>query len=197
MRLIYCLLALLAALTLDRPAAAADRFDALVEGKGPDVILIPGLASSPTVWDATTAALKGSHRVHRLRIAGFAGAPAAGNAEGAVVAPLAEAVAGYIAKNKLKAPAVIGHSLGGETALMLAARHPQAVGRVMVVDALPFYSLLINPAATVDSVRPQAEAMRDMLLRQTPEQAAAAQGAIMARMIKTPVATWWRGRCTS
>lgn len=163
----------------------APRFTVTVEGRGPDVILIPGLASSSAVWDATAERLKAGHRVHRIQVAGFAGAPAAGNTAGPVVAPLAEALAAYIAANRLHAPAIIGHSLGGETALMLAARHPEAVGRVMVVDALPFYSLLINPAATPETIRPQADEMRDGLLAQNDEQAAAGAAATVARLIRT------------
>ncbi|HEX8365936.1 MAG TPA: alpha/beta hydrolase [Allosphingosinicella sp.] len=161
------------------------RFTVTVVGSGPDVILIPGLASSAAVWDATAERLKARHRVHLVQVAGFAGAPAAGNDHGLVVAPLAEALADYIARNRLEAPALIGHSLGGEAALMLAARHPEAVGRVMTVDSLPFYSLLFNPAATVDSVRLQADAMRAALLAQTEEQAAAGAEASIARLVRT------------
>jgi pimeloyl-ACP methyl ester carboxylesterase len=169
-------------------AAPPPRFTVEVQGKGPDVILIPGLASSAAVWDETAARLKATHRVHIVQVAGFAGAPAAGNAQGVVAAPLAEALADYIAAHKLKAPAVIGHSLGGEVALMLAARHPASVGRVMAVDALPFYSLLFSPAASVETVRPQADAMRDALLAQTPEQATAGTAASIARLVKTEAA---------
>ncbi|MEA3016675.1 MAG: hypothetical protein QOI38_1397 [Sphingomonadales bacterium] len=167
---------------------APPRFTVTVQGSGPDVILIPGLSSSAAVWDATAERLKARHRVHLVQVAGFAGAPVAGNAEGLVVAPLADALAAYITEHRLRAPAVIGHSLGGETALMLAARHPEAVGRVMAVDSLPFYSLLFNPAATVESVRPQADAMRAALLGQSDDQAAAAVTASMARLVRTEAA---------
>lgn len=167
---------------------AAPRFTVTVQGSGPDVILIPGLASSTAVWDATAARLRTRHRVHLVQVAGFAGAPVAGNAEGPIVEPLVEALAAYIRDNRLRAPAVIGHSLGGETALMLAARHPEAVGRVMAVDSLPFYSLLFNPTATVEAVRPQADAMRDALLAQTDAQAAAAAEGSIARLVRTEAA---------
>ena len=166
-------------------APAAPRFTVTVEGEGPDVILIPGLASSSAVWEATAARLRGHYRVHLIQVSGFAGAPAAGNAEGLVAAPLAEALAAYIGEQHLRAPAVIGHSLGGETGLMLAARHPALVGRLMAVDALPFYSLLFNPAATPETVRPQADQMRDMLLGMSPEQAQTAGAAAIARLVKT------------
>lgn len=187
MRLIAMLLAFCAFLTLS-PAHAADRIRVTVEGQGPDVILIPGLASSQQVWDATAARLRATHRVHRVRMAGFAGEPAAGNAQGEVVAPSVEEIAAYILANRLDRPAVIGHSLGGAAGLMLAARHPDLVGRVMVVDALPFYSLIMNPAATVDTVRPQAQMMRDMVAAQTDAQAAASQPAMIARLIRSEAA---------
>ncbi|HWT51701.1 MAG TPA: alpha/beta hydrolase, partial [Caulobacter sp.] len=53
-------------------AHAADRMTVTVTGKGPDVILIPGLASSGAVWDATVKQLSTTHRVHVVQVVGFA-----------------------------------------------------------------------------------------------------------------------------
>jgi pimeloyl-ACP methyl ester carboxylesterase len=167
---------------------ASDRFRVVVEGSGPDVILIPGLSSSAAVWNNTAKQLKPNHRVHRIQVAGFAGEPTGSNAEGLVVSELAADLAEYIKSKKMKAPAIIGHSLGGETALMIAARHPCLVGSVMTVDSLPFYSLLFNPAATASSVRPQADAIRDRLLSQSDEEATAAAGPALGRLIKSELA---------
>lgn len=182
-----------AALLLPLAAGAAmagepTRFTVEVRGKGPDIILIPGLVSSRDVWTATAKQLEGRYRVHLVQVAGFAGAPAAGNAEGPVVEPLADELVGYIAANHLDHPAIIGHSMGGFTALMIAAHHPDSVGRVMVVDALPFFSVLFGPTATVESVTPQAARFRDALIAQTPEAFAAGQPQTMATLIKTPAA---------
>ena len=105
-----------------------------------------------------------------------------------MVAPFVEELAAYIEDEKLQRPAVIGHSLGGEAAVMLAARHPEAVARVMIVDAFPFYPLSMNPAATVEWVRPIADGMKAQLLAQTPEQFASGQETSLARLIKSDAA---------
>ena len=170
-----------------RAAAPSDgRMTVTVTGKGPDVILIPGLASSAAVWDETVKQLAPTHRVHVVQVAGFAGAPVAGNAEGPVVEPLVEAVDAYIKANHLKSPAVIGHSMGGFTGLMLVARHPQDVSRLLIVDSLPFFSSLFSPTATAESMKPQAAAMRDATIAMSPDAFASQQSMTMQRMIKSP-----------
>jgi len=165
--------------------ATADRIAVTVTGHGPDVILIPGLASSAHVWDATVAALAPHYRVHVVQVAGFAGAPAGANASGPVMAPTLDAIHGYIVAHHLKAPAVIGHSLGGLMAMKLAIDHPADVGRVMIVDSLPFYGMMMGPQATVTQAEPQAAAMRDRLLKGSQEDYAAFEPVMMRRLVKS------------
>lgn len=127
----------LAGLVAEEAAAfASTRLTVQVRGQGPDVILIPGLTNGRAVWDGLVKALPG-YRWHLVQVAGFAGDPARGNAEGQVVASVAGDIARYIAEAKLAAPAVIGHSMGGIVAMMVAARFPARVGKVMAVDILP------------------------------------------------------------
>ena len=125
---------------LAAPAAAApfkpSRISVTVRGSGPDVILIPGLSASRGVWNGTVAAVPG-YRYHLVQIAGFAGTPAAGNSAGRVAAPVADEIARYMSAHRLDRPAVVGHSMGGSIAMMIGARHPNAAGRLMVVDMLP------------------------------------------------------------
>src|SRR4051812_9971205 len=134
--LAFLLLFLVAGSAQAGSAFAPTRFSVEVTGSGPDVILIPGLTASKEIWRGTVTAVPG-YRYHLIQVAGFAGAPARGNARGNVVAPLAEEIARYIQAGKLRKPAIVGHSMGGTLALMVAARHPALVGRVMVVDMLP------------------------------------------------------------
>jgi pimeloyl-ACP methyl ester carboxylesterase len=112
------------------------RFSVEVSGTGPDVILIPGLSAGRNVWAAMVRAVPG-FRYHLIQVAGFAGDPPRGNVRGPVVAPLATELARYIEEQGLRRPAIVGHSMGGTLAMMLAADRPRLVGKVMVVDMLP------------------------------------------------------------
>lgn len=153
-----------------------------------DVILIPGLSSSPHVWDLLTDELKGRYRVHRIHVQGFAGAPAEDNAEGPVSAPVAEDLARYIREQGLEKPAVIGHSMGGTIGMMLAARHPDSVGRLMVVDMVPFMGAMFGAPGTnptAQSVAPMADQIY-AAMSQGPEEAYRQQAAAtVTSMIKT------------
>jgi len=174
-----------AATPVATPAAASDRITVTVTGQGPDVILIPGLASSGHVWDATVAHIAAHHRVHVVQVAGFAGTPAGANASGPVFEPVVEAVHAYVAANHLQGAAVIGHSLGGTIALRLAIAHPGDAGRIMIVDSLPYVGMMFGPQMTVAMVQPQATMIRDKTVSDTQEAYAAAEPGQMARLIKS------------
>lgn len=138
------------------PAFTSDRLSVEVLGAGRDVIFIPGYASSREVWRAEAERLSATHRVHMVQLAGFAGEPW-GHGDGPFVQPVIDEMARYIDEAGLEAPAVIGHSMGGMSALMLAQQYPALVGKVMSVDSLPFFSALFGPQVTVDIARPFAE----------------------------------------
>ena len=154
-------LALGAAALIPAPAQAfaSNRITVTVQGAGPDVILIHGVDSATSVWTSSLRALAG-HRCHLVQIAGFSGFPARGNAAGAIVKPVADEIARYIAEAKLTRPAVIGHSMGGTIALMLAARARSPVGRTMVVDMLPAPAGILGADAA--GIRPFADTLRDL-----------------------------------
>lgn len=143
------------------PPFQSDRFSVVVRGQGPDVILIPGLSCPRDVWDGLATALAPSHRLHLVQLTGFGEATAP--PEGALFEPAAQELLRYIAEQGLSRPAVIGHSMGGTLALRIAATAPQAIGRAMIVDSLPFFSVLINPTATPQTIAPQADALAEQM----------------------------------
>lgn len=160
MKYLLCAAAFVLAASAD--ASEPKRFSVVSIGKGPDIILIPGLSSPRAVWQATADRLKATHRVHLIQLKGF-GEPAGPNAEGPVLQPFVDELGAYLVDRKLKRPAIVGHSMGGLAALMLAADRPALPGKVMVVDALPFIGTLFG-AAGVEAIRPQAMQMRTMLI---------------------------------
>ena len=143
-------------------AVASDRITASVTGHGPNVILIPGLASSAHVWDATVAHLAAGHRVHVIQVSGFAGSAPGANANGPVLEPTVAALHDYIVANKLQGAAVIGHSLGGLMAMKLGIEHPGDAGRIMIVDMVTAPVRLKElPQLAVSKVRTMIGARKD------------------------------------
>lgn len=136
---------------------ASDRISVMAEGEGPDVILIPGMTSSPDAWKLAPATPPG-YRYHYVQVKGFAGIPVEGNASGSLLAGVTGEIARYIREAGLRKPAIVGHSMGGTIALMLAARHPDLSSRVMVVDQVPFMGIFFGPpGTTAESVTPIAD----------------------------------------
>ncbi|MEZ6022395.1 MAG: alpha/beta hydrolase [Hyphomonadaceae bacterium] len=139
----------------------SDRISVAAAGEGRDVIFIPGLSSHPEIWDSTVESLGPGYRVHLVHVRGFGGLEPGANADGPVAAPVAEEIARYIEANGLDHPAVIGHSMGGTIGMMLAARHPDSVGKLMVVDMFPFMGAMFGgPAATPETLTPIADNIR-------------------------------------
>ena len=162
---------------------AGDRISVEVVGQGPDVVFIPGLASSRETWRRTAERLKDHYRLHLVQVNGFAGEPSSANATGPVTAPTVEAIHAYLVKAGLKRVPVVGHSLGGVMALELALEHPEDVSKVMVVDTLAFYSeLFAGPGATVEGAKPFADQISVGMRNATPEQSAAAGKSMIAGM---------------
>ncbi|MCI1188763.1 alpha/beta hydrolase [Hymenobacter sp. DH14] len=167
-------------------------FTVRVVGKGQPMLLIPGLNCPGAVWDETVAHYQKQYQCHVISLAGFGG-----TAPVAVADPLLPAVRdqllAYIKTQKLHKPVVVGHSLGGFMALAMSAVQPEAVGPLVIVDSLPFLSAIQSPAATVETVKPQATALRQQV-RQS-HMAPAAQRQMVAGMVadtarQTQIARW-------
>jgi pimeloyl-ACP methyl ester carboxylesterase len=142
-------------------------FRVKVTGHGRPLILIPGLSSSGDTWDTTVARYQDRFECHVLTVAGFAGVPR-------VPAPMLEKVrdglAAYIRDNRLERPVIVGHSLGGYVALDLAARYPDLPGRIVIVDAYPFFAGIANPKTTLEEARANANSIKQHMGAQTQDQ---------------------------
>ena len=156
-------LGLLAAAT-----AQAEDFQGMqveVVGQGRPVLMVPGLNSGIDSWRETCLALQDVPvQCHLVQLPGFAGQPAQADVPADFVAAIERRLGDYIDQHMAARPVLAGHSLGGFFVLKLAASRPQQVGAVIAVDSLPFFPAAGNPAATVESSRAMADAMRQQML---------------------------------
>jgi pimeloyl-ACP methyl ester carboxylesterase len=105
----------------------------------PAVIMLHGLGSSLLTWEPWAQALSATHRVIRFDLPGFGltGADPTGDYSDArsvqVVVALMDAMA-------VPRASLIGNSLGGKIAWMLAAAHPERVNKLVLVSPDGFAS---------------------------------------------------------
>jgi len=145
-------------------AVADNRID--VAGEGPDVVLIPDVASDGTSLKPIADYLSRCYRTHALTLAGFAGQSATQEAQ---PVDWEQAIADYIDHLDARHAIVIGHGFGGFIGLKLAIDHPALVQRLVILDALPFRPALTDANATAGSMSEQADAMRSSFIAQPPE----------------------------
>jgi pimeloyl-ACP methyl ester carboxylesterase len=120
-------------------------------GEGPPLIVLHGLFGSSTNWRGVARALADCRSVHLLDARNHGASPHAAQMDYALQAG---DVAAYMDSAGIASADVIGHSMGGKTAMRLALDAPARVSRLMVVD--------IAPAPSDSDHRPLIEAMLAM-----------------------------------
>lgn len=180
---IRSLLVFAACATLSSAQAAHPAFQVEVTGKGQPIIFIPGLASSGEVWDNAVTRYCGRHQCHVLTLAGFAGVPPQ---DDALLPAVQEQLSGYIQSKGLQRPVIVGHSLGGYIALKLAISHPEQVGQLVIVDALPALGAVQMPDISAGQLQNMAAGMRDRLRNQDAASYAASQRRAVSSMATHP-----------
>lgn len=125
-------------------------FDVKIVGKGTPIIMIPGFSSNGDVWNETAEHLKNNYECHILTLPGFAGVkPVAGD----FLPKMRDEIIAYTKEKHLKNPIVMGHSLGGFLSASIASTEPQLFKKVIIVDGVPFYPALQNPAITEEQAK--------------------------------------------
>jgi pimeloyl-ACP methyl ester carboxylesterase len=106
-------------------------------GDGKTLLLLHGLFLDHTTWDPVCDTLPSGLRLVAPDLPGFGASekPAPGRYPYGIEA-LAEAVADLYAGLELGRASVVGQCLGGAVALELAARHPELVSRLVLVNPL-------------------------------------------------------------
>ncbi|CAM1372902.1 alpha/beta fold hydrolase [Tenacibaculum xiamenense] len=113
-----------------------------IEGKGTPILYLPGFTVSGSVWKETNSQLKNKGKAFYFSYAGFNGnapikMPWYSNVKNAIIE--------YIRKNKLENIIIIGHSMGGNLAIDIAAAFPNKVNKIVLVDSLPCMREVMMP----------------------------------------------------
>ena len=103
-------------------------------GEGPPLLILHGLFGSARNWGTIAKKLGESHRVHVLDLRNHGASPWAPTM---TYREMAGDVRAFIERHGLAGATVLGHSMGGKTAMMLALEHGGLVGRLIVVDIAP------------------------------------------------------------
>lgn len=117
-------------------------------GKGPGVVLIHGFAGHREVWKDLAKVLAKKHTVLAVDLPGCGVSPAPVGPQvdfGAV----AEQISALVTKELKGRTVVVAHSMGGLVAVRLAARHPEQVRGLALLDAplLPMEGTLADALA--------------------------------------------------
>lgn len=101
-------------------------------GRGPTVVLVPGLGGARMQWLPTARKLMTSHRVVLVDLPGHGDSP--------MIDPLsveaaADALDGLLARYPAESTVVVGHGFGGTLAIVGIKRQPARARGVIVIDA--------------------------------------------------------------
>jgi esterase len=141
------------------------RLQALEAGQGPPLVLLHGLFGSARNWGAVQKALATDYRVVALDLRNHGASP---HALGMSYAAQAEDVAETLATLCVESAVVLGHSMGGKVAMMLALMRPALVDRLIIADIAP---RPYPPALRAVVAAMQAVPMHAALTRQEADQA--------------------------
>jgi pimeloyl-ACP methyl ester carboxylesterase len=139
------------------PGCPAERRTCLIDGReiayevagaGPPVVLVHGLAGSTRWWDACLPGLTERLTVYAVDLPGFGENR---RTEPFALEKAAERLAAWTDVVRLERASIVGHSMGGYVAADLAARFPERVERLVLVDAVvrPYDDPLRQPVRGV------------------------------------------------
>lgn len=147
----------------------------------PVLIFIPGLTCGPWEWAGQIARFSPEYTIYALTLPGFDGRAAART-------PLFATVSAdfwtLLRTHAIAKPAIVGHSIGGTLAIMLAEQHPERLRAVVSVDGLPIFpGIQLLSAEQRAAMAKQASAG---IAQMTPQAFAASQKRSLAYMVTAP-----------
>jgi pimeloyl-ACP methyl ester carboxylesterase len=124
--------------------AAGMRIRYVRKGSGPPLVLLHGFSSSIYTWAETLPLLAQEHDVVAVDLPGFGGSDIPTYFDAKLAAVLVPVVLDRLG---LERASLAGNSLGGALAAVTAARHPERVDKLILIDAAGYnFALADRPA---------------------------------------------------
>jgi pimeloyl-ACP methyl ester carboxylesterase len=105
-----------------------------VDGAGPPVVLLPAIGHDHRDFDAIVPVLARHHRTIAIDWPGFGSSPAPDRPSSASAAFMCDVLEQFVDALDLEPAIYLGNSVGGTAALRLAARRPERVRGLVLVD---------------------------------------------------------------
>jgi len=133
---------------------------------GAPVVILHGLLGSSSNWRSIARRLAETHRVYTLDLRNHGDSP---HTDTMTYEEMAGDVRAFLDDHGIERAVLIGHSMGGKTAMHLALTTPERIDRLVVVDIAPTRSRhdhlpVLNVMASIDVTRIERRADAERLL---------------------------------
>lgn len=136
------------------------KLNSRIIGDGPDLIILHGLYGSGDNWLTVARQFADHFRVHLPDARNHGHSPH--DPELSYKAMVADLI-DYLEEHQISSPIIMGHSMGGKTAMWLSILHPQRVSKLIIVDISPVsYAQLNKPSNLVEDHLNIVNAMRSV-----------------------------------
>lgn len=103
-------------------------------GEGIPVVILHGLLGSLDNWQTFARKLSADYKVYTVDLRNHGRSP---HSDEHSFPAMAEDLIEFFAEHRIQAAHIIGHSMGGKTAMQFAIAHPEKVLKLIVVDIAP------------------------------------------------------------
>lgn len=104
-------------------------------GSGDPIVFLHAFPFNAAMWEYQYAAFETTNRVIGIDLPGFGASPAPADPGAASMDAWADLVAGVITELGLERPTVVAASMGGYLTFALIRRHPEVLGKLVIVTS--------------------------------------------------------------
>jgi pimeloyl-ACP methyl ester carboxylesterase len=130
--------------------SAQKPFNIQRQGNGKPILFLPGFTTPGSVWNQTIQNLDGNYESYTVTYAGFDGLPPI---ETPWYDQIRDGLIHYIQKENLQNLVVVGHSMGGNLAVDLAAALPKQITGLILIESIPCMRELMMPGVPAESLQ--------------------------------------------